>query len=98
MYAVVNSSGGTAYNARVPRLNVCGKTGTAQTTGRDHSIFVCFAPRENPKIAIAVIAENAGYGADVAAPIAKELLQYYFYPDKSNLPVKRYTRNNDENR
>lgn len=98
MYDVVNSSGGTAYNAKVPRLAVCGKTGTAQNTaGRDHSLFVCFAPMKNPKIAIAVIVENAGYGGEVAAPIAKDLMQYFFYPDRSNIRIRKTkTENNSQ--
>ncbi len=81
MYKVVNEGGGTATNAIVPGIKVCGKTGTAQNNqrgGRDHSWFVCFAPMENPEIAIAVIVENAGFGATVAAPIARDMLMKYF--------------------
>jgi len=82
MYDVVNVPGGTANNAKIIGKNVCGKTGTAQNPhGRDHSWFVCFAPKENPTIAIAVIVENAGFGSTVAAPIARDVLFKYFYPD-----------------
>ncbi len=80
MYDVVNTPGGTAFGIRIPGLDVCGKTGTAQAPRgqADHSWFVCFAPRENPKIAIAILVENAGFGAAVAAPIARELLKEFF--------------------
>lgn len=80
MWEVVNTPGGTAYNsARIYGLDVCGKTSTAQNPhGKDHGWFVCFAPRENPKIAMAVIVENMGFGGVVAAPIAKDLINCYF--------------------
>jgi len=80
MYDVVNTPGGTAFGISIPGLDVCGKTGTAQAgKGKaDHSWFICFAPKDNPKIAIAIIVENAGFGAAVAAPIARELLKEFF--------------------
>ena len=57
---------------------MCGKTGTVQNNhGKDHSLFVGFAPRENPKIAIAVVVENAGFGATWAAPISSLLMEQY---------------------
>lgn len=57
---------------------MCGKTGTAQNPhGKDHSVFVAFAPRENPKIAIAVVVENAGFGGTWAAPIASLIIEKY---------------------
>jgi penicillin-binding protein 2 len=77
---------GTATVARIPGINICAKTGTAENfrilDGRrvqlkDHSIFVCFAPRENPKIAIAVIVENGGFGSTWAAPIAALMMEKY---------------------
>jgi penicillin-binding protein 2 len=69
---------GTAYIARIPNITVCGKTGTAQNPhGKDHSVFFAFAPKENPKIAIAVFVENAGYGATWAAPIASLMIEEY---------------------
>lgn len=86
MWEVVNAPGGTASNARIPGLDVCGKTSTAQNPhGKDHGWFTCFAPRENPKIAIAVMVENAGWGGRVCAPIARELLMKYFYPNKTEV-------------
>lgn len=69
---------GTARVAKVEGLSVCGKTGTAQNPhGKDHSIFSGFAPKENPKIAIAVFVENAGFGATYAAPIASLMMEKY---------------------
>lgn len=69
---------GTARMAYIPDITVCGKTGTAENPhGEDHSIFFCFAPRENPKIAIAVYVENAGFGGTYAAPIASLLIEQY---------------------
>ncbi|RLD84543.1 MAG: penicillin-binding protein 2 [Bacteroidetes bacterium] len=69
---------GTARRAYLPGLNICGKTGTAQNPhGVDHSIFIAFAPKENPKIAISVYVENAGYGGTWAAPIASLMIEKY---------------------
>ncbi len=69
---------GTAAAARIPGIVMCGKTGTAQNPhGKSNSIFVAFAPRDHPKIAIAVIVENAGYGAAYAAPIASYIVEKY---------------------
>jgi penicillin-binding protein 2 len=57
---------------------VCGKTGTAQNPhGKDHSVFIAFAPKDDPKIAIAVYVENAGFGSTSAAPIASLLIEKY---------------------
>jgi penicillin-binding protein 2 len=75
-----------ARAANVPGINICAKTGTAEKYRiidgqriklKDNSMFVCFAPRENPKIAIAVVVENSGFGATWAAPIASILLEKY---------------------
>ena len=77
---------GTARIAQIPGINICAKTGTAENyTVVDHkrlklpdnSMFVCFAPRENPRIAIAVVVENAGFGATWAGPIARILMEKY---------------------
>jgi len=69
---------GTATNARIEGINMCAKTGTAQNPhGKDHSIFVAFAPRENPQIAVAVVVENAGFGSTWAAPIASLMIEKY---------------------
>ena len=81
MYRAVNSgfgSGGTASIAAVKGLDICGKTGTAQNPhGSDHSVFICFAPKDNPKIAVAAYVENGGFGATYAAPIASLLTEMY---------------------
>ncbi|MCF0167127.1 MAG: penicillin-binding protein 2, partial [Bacteroidales bacterium] len=72
MYMAVHAeAGGTARIAKVPGLEICGKTGTAQNPhGDDHSVFICFAPKDDPKIAVAAYVENGGFGATWAAPIA----------------------------
>lgn len=71
---------GTGARARIIGIKLAGKTGTAQNPhGDSHSWFICFAPYENPEIALAVIAENAGAGSAVAAPIAGNYLREYFY-------------------
>lgn len=76
--AVWSPFGGTARAAQIPGIKVCGKTGTAQNPhGRDHSIFMAFAPRENPQIAISVYVENAGFGATWAAPIAALMIEKF---------------------
>lgn len=63
-----------------PHLTVCGKTGTAQNPhGADHSLFIGFAPKDDPKVAIAVIVENGGFGATNAVPIARLMLQKYLF-------------------
>jgi penicillin-binding protein 2 len=79
MYLAVNGGpGATGRLANVPGLNVCGKTGTAQNPhGNDHSIFICFAPKENPRIAVAAYIENAGFGSSWAAPISSLLVEKY---------------------
>ncbi len=70
--------GGTATVAQIPGIVVCGKTGTAQDPPRkNHSVFIAFAPKVNPKIAIAVLVENSGFGADWAAPISSLMIEYY---------------------
>ena len=69
---------GTGRVAMIPGIEICGKTGTAQNPhGKDHSVFFAFAPKDNPKIAIAVFVENAGFGATWAAPIASLMIEQY---------------------
>lgn len=71
---------GTGRYFKIKDLSMCGKTGTVQNPhGKDHSLFVGFAPRENPVIAIAVVVENAGFGATWAAPIASLMMEQYIY-------------------
>ncbi|MCF8462269.1 MAG: penicillin-binding protein 2 [Flavobacteriales bacterium] len=76
--AMVFQQGGTGYRSRLDSLEMCGKTGTAQNPhGEDHSIFICFAPKDNPKIALAVFVENGGGGSKYGAPIASLMVEKY---------------------
>lgn len=78
MQDAVNAPWGTAVESRIPGIVMVGKTGTVQNSrGKNHSVFIGFAPRDNPKIAIAVIVENGGYGGAYAAPIASFLTEKY---------------------
>ncbi|GHT11203.1 penicillin-binding protein 2 [Bacteroidia bacterium] len=82
--AVNGGAGGTATVARLPDIEVCGKTGTAQNPhGKDHSVFSGFAPRDKPQIAIAVYVENGGFGATWAAPIASLMIEKYLKKEVS---------------
>ena len=87
---------GTAHGLKIPDINVCGKTGTAENYARvggkkikmkDHSIFVAFAPMENPKIAIAVLVENGGFGATIAGPITSLMIEKYL---KKKISLTRF--------
>ena len=94
MWRVVNESGGTAGLARINGINVCGKTGTVENykggvKQKNHSVFIAFAPMENPKIAIAVYVENAGYGGTWAAPIASLMMEKYLTQSISNLAKEK---------
>jgi penicillin-binding protein 2 len=76
--AVIGSDyGATCRGANIPGIEVCGKTGTAQNRGKDHSIFMGFAPMNKPKIAISVYVENGGFGATWAVPIGALLIEKY---------------------
>jgi penicillin-binding protein 2 len=78
MRRVVHEPGGTARQARIPGINMAGKTGTAENPhGKDHAVFIAFAPLEDPQIAIAVYVENSGFGGTWAAPIASLLIEQY---------------------
>lgn len=71
---------GTGRHYKIDSLSMCGKTGTVDNNhGRPHAIFIGFAPRENPQIAVAVVVENAGFGATWAAPIASMMIEQYLY-------------------
>lgn len=70
--------GGTGALLKIDSIQYCGKTGTAQNPhGKDHSVFVAFAPQDNPKIAISVVVENSGFGATWAGPIASLMIEKY---------------------
>lgn len=83
MSASVNSPigwGGTSWRAHSSEVEICGKTGTSQNPhGEDHSVFIAFAPRDNPKIAISVFIENAGFGGTWAAPIGGLMVEKYLF-------------------
>jgi penicillin-binding protein 2 len=88
--------GGTGTVAAMKDIIVCGKTGTAQNShGKDHSIFIAFAPRDDPKIAIAVYVENAGFGATYAAPIASLMIEKYLKGTISNIEREQSMLNLD---
>ena len=97
---------GTGKVAQLPGVNVCAKTGTVENKAivdgqvvkmKDHSVFVAFAPRENPKIAIAVIVENAGFGATWAGPVASLLMEKYLTDsiatNRKHLETRLYNAN-----
>jgi penicillin-binding protein 2 len=85
--AVNGAEGATARIAALKDIIVCGKTGTAQNphgNGKDHSVFIAFAPKDDPKIAIAVYVENAGFGATYAAPVASLMMEKYLTGEVTN--------------
>ncbi len=91
MFQVVEH--GTAYFDKIQGIEICGKTGTAQNPhGEDHSVFICFAPKNNPKIAIAVYVENGGFGAVTAAPIANLMVEKYLTDTSS--AITRWMKQN----
>ncbi len=78
MYMAAHSEAGTVREmGMVPGLEICGKTGTAQNAHRDHSVFIGFAPKDDPRIAICVYVENAGFGSTVAVPIGSLVMEKY---------------------
>jgi penicillin-binding protein 2 len=85
--------GRTNKNVNVGGLEICGKTGTAQNPqGKDNSAFICFAPKDNPKIAVAVYVENAGFGAQFAAPIASMIVEQYINGEMKRKPLLKKMR------
>lgn len=95
---------GTAQLSKLPDIEMCGKTGTVDNShGKPHSFFVGFAPRKNPKIAIAVVVENAGYGSTYAAPIFSLLVEQYLKgkierPDFLDKTINKVTNTNVKER
>ncbi|MEE3412522.1 MAG: penicillin-binding protein 2 [Bacteroidales bacterium] len=90
MWGVVHEAGGTGRRADVPGLNVCGKTGTAENIGADHSVFISFAPKDNPKIAVSVYVENArGGGGTWAAPIAGLIIEKYIKREVERVDIEK---------
>ena len=80
MRAVVAGETGTGRAAAIPGTAICGKTGTAQNAGKDHAMFVAYAPERDPEIALAIVLEHAGHGGAMAAPLARKIFSAYFYP------------------
>ncbi len=99
MRDAVNSPWGTAKESQIPNILMCGKTGTVQNPhGKNHSVFIGFAPMNNPKIAIAVIVENGGYGGSYAAPISSFIVEKYLTdsikPRANGYTVKAFAETN----
>lgn len=94
MEKVFTDKHGTAKTARVKGIEICGKTGTAENPhGEDHSIFIAFAPKDDPKIAIAVYVENGGWGSTWAAPIASLMIEKYLTGKISNTKQEAFILN-----
>jgi penicillin-binding protein 2 len=87
---------GTATSIKTT-YTICGKTGTIENPGEDHSAFIAFAPMDNPKIAISVYVEHGGFGADLAAPMAGLVIEQYLkgkLSDTSKAKAKRISNKN----
>ncbi len=99
MDLVVNGAPGTGSTARIARIDgirVCGKTGTAQNPhGKDHSIFMAFAPKDDPQIAVSVYVENGGFGSTYAAPIASLMIEKYLRGKTTRKWLEERMRNTD---
>ena len=94
MKKAFTSKHGTAKKARVKNIEMCGKTGTAENPhGEDHSIFIAFAPKDNPQIALAVYIENGGWGSTWAAPIASLMIEQYLTNKVSNTNLESFILN-----
>src|SRR5438874_692914 len=94
MWAVVNTPNGTGIAARIPGLDIAGKTGTAQTMansksekGQDHAWFASFAPVRDPEVVIVVLVERGGHGGSVAAPIARAIYNAIFFEKVASLDI-----------
>ena len=89
MYGVTHSPVGTGFETFASFFpETAGKTGTTQGTGTDDGLFVCFAPYDDPQVAVAVVVENAGFGSNVAE-LARSVLEYYFYFQENTAQVER---------
>jgi penicillin-binding protein 2 len=83
--------GGTCHELAKYDFMACGKTGTAQNRGHDHSVFMGFAPMDEPKIAVAVYVENGGWGATYGVPIGGLIMEKYINGELSNASESRAT-------
>jgi len=80
MQTAIEGQYGTAQSAKLNEITICGKTGTAQNPhGKDHSIFIAFAPKKNPQIALVVYVENGGWGSELAAPLGSLCIEKYLF-------------------
>ena len=88
-------SGTGSYRAKLQDVIVCGKTGTVENNPPlfDHSVFIAFAPRDNPKIAISVYVEDAGQGARAAASIASLMIEKYLFGKTKRPYIEQYVLN-----
>ena len=93
LWAVVND-GGTGAAARIPGLDIAGKTGTAQTIansksekGQDHAWFTAFAPVKDPEVVVVVLVERGGHGGSAAAPIARQILNAIFFEKVASVDI-----------
>ena len=94
MTQVMNGEEGTGTQGKIAGVEICGKTGTAQNPhGEDHSIFIAFAPIQDPKIAIAVYVENGGWGATWAVPIASLMIEKYLSKKITNTEQEKFILN-----
>ena len=84
-----SATGGTCHALARYDFMACGKTGTAQNRGRDHSVFMGFAPMDNPKIAVAVYVENGGWGADYGVPLGGLIMEQYIHGKLSEASEKK---------
>lgn len=99
MNQVTEGEEGTAKNGFIDGIEICGKTGTAQNPhGDDHSIYIAFAPKDNPKIAIAVYVENGGWGSTWAVPIGSLMIEKYLKKTISNKSQENFILNSKINK
>ncbi len=93
--AEVVKTGTGSYRAKLKDIEVCGKTGTVQNNGEDHSVFIAFAPKDNPQIALSVYVENGGQGARAAAGIAGLLIEKYIQGCTERTQMEEYILKGD---
>ena len=87
--AVLN---GTCRGANLPDIEVCGKTGTAENRGHDHSAFMGFAPMDHPRIAVAVYVEEGGFGAEFGVPLGALIIEQYLHGKLSPASEEKATK------
>ena len=91
MQTAIEGEFGTAKKGKLNEITICGKTGTAQNPhGEDHSIFIGFAPKKNPKIALAIYVENGGWGSDMAVPIGSLCIEKYISKEIKRIELEDY--------